>query len=277
MTPHLILTLEAPAMSFGGEAIDNRGVVRDFPARSMLTGLIANALGWDRTEGDRLDALQAQIEFASVRLRDGRRRQDYQTARLFERDAGWTTRGSPEGRASSPSFTWDRDWEAARGIRAKSLTHQRFRDFDADALVLVALSLAGEDDPDLDAVARALARPERPLFLGRKPSLPSGPICDPVRIAAPTPVDALFHRIASMGWQGAARASWAPSPEDAPGRSRHLGRTDGGPSGVEAITLRGTIATERRARAADERRHRTGVHGGSREIAEGLLTVAADT
>ena len=32
-------------MAFGGETIDNLGVIRPFPAVSMLTGLFANALG----------------------------------------------------------------------------------------------------------------------------------------------------------------------------------------------------------------------------------------
>lgn len=264
-------------MAFGGEVIDNRGVVRDFPARSMLTGLLANALGWDRTEGARLDALQAKVDFAALRLREGLRRQDYQTARLFERDAGWTTRGAPEGRAPSPSFDWDRDWESARGLRAKALTHQRFRDYDADGSVLVALTLTGDGEPDLDAAAQALARPERPLFIGRKPCLPSGPICGDAPVEAPSPVHALFHRLAAAGWRGEARASWSPSDEDLPGARRELGRIGvrlAFEEGSEVTPLCGTLATERRERVADERRHRTGVHGGSREVAEGVLTVA---
>ena len=45
---HLAMRLEAPLSSYGAEAIDNFGVVDDFPAASMLTGLLANALGWLR-------------------------------------------------------------------------------------------------------------------------------------------------------------------------------------------------------------------------------------
>ena len=48
---HLIMRLESPLMAFGGEAIDNLGVIRSFPAASMLTGMLANALGWRRVEG----------------------------------------------------------------------------------------------------------------------------------------------------------------------------------------------------------------------------------
>ena len=40
---HLILTLEAPLMAFGGETVDNYGVVRWFPA----------ALDADRPAGER--------------------------------------------------------------------------------------------------------------------------------------------------------------------------------------------------------------------------------
>ena len=37
---HLMMRLEAPLMAFGGETIDNRGVIRWFPSASMLTGSV---------------------------------------------------------------------------------------------------------------------------------------------------------------------------------------------------------------------------------------------
>ena len=46
-------------MAFGGEAIDNLGVIREFPAASMVTGLAANALGWRREMTDEHAGLQA--------------------------------------------------------------------------------------------------------------------------------------------------------------------------------------------------------------------------
>ena len=61
---HLIVNLEAPLMAFGGETIDNLGVIRPFPAVSMLTGLFANALGWRRVERERHQALQDRLVFA---------------------------------------------------------------------------------------------------------------------------------------------------------------------------------------------------------------------
>ena len=45
------LRFQAPLAAFGGEMIDAHGVIRNVPAQSMLTGLLANALGWDPDDG----------------------------------------------------------------------------------------------------------------------------------------------------------------------------------------------------------------------------------
>lgn len=179
-------------MSFGGETIDNFGVVRDFPAASMLTGLIANALGWRRTDTDKLDRLQDRLVFA-VRLdRPGTRFTEYQTARLLAEDQGWTTRGRPEGRnKESSSFKVDVGQYRKTGEKVRSQTHERYRDYDADALVTVVLRLdPAAADPDLDAVADALDAPARPLFIGRKACLPASRLVAG-RIAGATVEDAL--------------------------------------------------------------------------------------
>lgn len=254
MATHLILRFDAPMLAFGGEVIDSYGVVRDFPARSMLTGLVANALGLDRAEAKALDRLQSRIVHASARVAEGRRMREYQTARLFERDAGWTTRAVPEGRATSPSFGWDARYEAERGERRKSLTHQRHRDFDADARVLVALRLEPADEaPDINAVATALERPARPLFIGRKAFLPASPILSGRCEAADT-----LAALAGAMQPGAARVEWGEPIEAALPGARIV--RDG-----HALSLR------RRHRVGDERRHVAGIHSGTREVFEGLL------
>ena len=52
--PWMHLRLCAPLAAFGSTAIDALGVTRDFPAQSMLVGLLANALGWTRrSQGSR--------------------------------------------------------------------------------------------------------------------------------------------------------------------------------------------------------------------------------
>nr|UXE45520.1 hypothetical protein Hi04_10k_c4997_00004 [uncultured bacterium] len=163
MTTYLRLVLEGPLLAFGGEAVDARGVIADFPAASMLTGLLGNALGWRRSDRAALAHLQDRLHYAARIDREGSRLTDYQTAQIGRSDTGWTTRGMPEGRAG--------------GAATYNAPHIRERDYDADKRVVVALRLdpAGEP-PSLSDLSAALDEPARPLFLGRKPCLPAGRI-----------------------------------------------------------------------------------------------------
>lgn len=161
----LLLHFEAPLMSFGAPMIDQRGFIQDWPALSMLTGLLANALGFDRSEPERHAALQARIRYAARRDRAGQHLQDYQTVdlgqpHLIAKNNAWTTRGRVAERKGAFSTG----------------THIRYRDYFADAIYTVALGLVGEGEYDADTVAAALRCPARPLFLGRKPCLPARPI-----------------------------------------------------------------------------------------------------
>ena len=122
-----MLNLEAPLMAFGGETIDNYGVIRWFPAASMLTGLFANALGWRRIERDRHQQLQDRLVFAARIDREpagGVRMRDFQTAQLGKNDVGWTTRGQSEG------FRLLREYAGAP-LRASSNEESRNSDTDA--------------------------------------------------------------------------------------------------------------------------------------------------
>ncbi len=158
----LILRLCAPLASFGGETIDARGVTRDFPAASALTGLLGAALGHDRAETALLDRMQRRLVFGARLENDPvlGRITDFQTAKLGARDQGWTTRGAPEGRDG--------------GAATYDSPHIRYRDHHADSAVTVVLRLDPADErPTLEDVAAALDRPEWPLFVGRKACLPS--------------------------------------------------------------------------------------------------------
>lgn len=181
MPRHLILRLEAPLMAFGDVMIDAIGPVRDTPSASLLTGLLANALGVRREEGVRLARLQERLVFGCRLDRRGERLVDFQTAQLGATDRGWTTWARVEGRAGGDA-TYDSP-------------HIRYRTFNADACVTVALRLTEETEcPTLEEVARALDEPARPLFLGRKPCLPSGPLLIGT-LDAPTIWDALQHAL----------------------------------------------------------------------------------
>ena len=160
---HLLIKLEAPLMAFGGETIDNYGVIRPFPATSMLTGLFANALGWRRVERQQHQQLQDRLVFAARIDREpagGVRMQDFQSAAINNAEQSWTTRGAPEGRRGGAFQNW-----------------LRYRDYWVDMRVTVALRLEPADiAPTLDDLANALQEPARPLFLGRKPCLPTAPL-----------------------------------------------------------------------------------------------------
>ena len=156
----LLLRFDAPLMSFGGVKVDERGVTEATPGVSLVTGLVANALGYEHRDADRLARLQERLRLAVRRDRAGELCEDFQTVDLGQPslEPGWTT--------------WHRPAERA-GANSRS-THIRRRHYWADAVFTVALALdPPSEDPDLAAIEAALDAPERPLFLGRKPCLPS--------------------------------------------------------------------------------------------------------
>jgi CRISPR system Cascade subunit CasD len=175
----LMLRLDAPLISFGAPMIDHHGVVQTFPALSMLTGLLANALGWDHRDVSRLTTLQDRIRYAARVDRRGEALIDYQTVDLgkdwmIPERAGWTTRGSIATRTGANSDG----------------THQRYRHYRADSVHTVALALDGEEPPMLLDLQAALREPARPLFLGRKCCLPAAQLVMGI-IDAPSLVAAL--------------------------------------------------------------------------------------
>ncbi len=162
----LILRFDAPLMSFGGVMVDQHNVTDRFPGLSLFAGLLANALGWQHQDGERIGRLQARLLIASRWDIQGEAIVDYHTVDLGQpkmREKCWTTRGEPEHRDGGPD--------------AKFGTHQRYRHYWANGVLTSALALADADEPPtLDELEAALRRPARPLFLGRKTCLPSAPI-----------------------------------------------------------------------------------------------------
>lgn len=234
-TRWLHLRLSAPLMAFGGVAIDHVGPTRDFPSASALTGLFANALGWRRSEGRAHQALQDRIEFGALISRQGRLLTDTQNARVYEEEPGWTTFGQPETRNKGSSYS-NPPIEAQLGNThgRKWLTHQRRRDYLVDHECRVVLRLSAGDGPGLDDLAAALNCPARPVFIGRKPCLPTAPL-----FAGWVEGDDARAALAALGLPG--RAIW---PQTA------------GAEGMDIADLRNWIS---------------GLHGGSRQVCEGHL------
>lgn len=194
----LLLRLDAPLMSFGGVVVDERGVTEEMPTRSMLTGLLGNALGYDHRDAELLQRLQDRLRHAVRRDRPGRLLVDFQTVDLGQPflAEGWTTRGVAVGR---------------RGGSAATGTHIRRRHYWADAVFTVALSLEPEAEaPDLACCAAALGEPERPLFLGRKPCIPSLPLVLGMVRAASLHAALLRAPISARAAKGGPWAAWWP-------------------------------------------------------------------
>ncbi len=242
MTSILLLRLDAPLMSFGAPIVDNRGVIQQLPALSMLTGMLGNALGYDHGEAEKLDRLQERIRYAVRRDRPGDVVRDFQTVDFTQgtddlkvaRTVGWTTRGRPEFRAG-----------AANTLREK---HIRYRDYLADALYVVALRLEPDDEsPTLDEVADALDEPERPLFLGRKPCLPASPL-----VLARVDADSLLE---SLRRQPALRRTTRDRPES----QRMTVWWEEGDEIVDDSLSTVEVVT-------DERDWKTQLHGGQRTL-----------
>ena len=235
------LQLRAPLMAFGGVAIDAYGVIRDFPAQSMLAGLFASALGWTRGMRSEHQSLQDNLTFGALHELPLNRLTDYQIAQLYQDDQSWSTRGAPLGRKRSKSY----GRTDARGPWQHS---QRWRDYGVDLRVSLVVRVgSGPGLPTLDELAAALNRPARPLFLGRKSCPPAAP---------------LFR-----GWVDApdARAALCQvAPE--------------GATNLRAIwpAAEGTEGATRTFDVTDRRDWISGLHGGDRQVCEGRLSAAED-
>lgn len=162
----LILRLDAPIISFGAPIVDRHGKVQSYPALSMVAGLLGNALGYDHSDFDKLESLQKRLQYASRQDRAGQEIRDYQTVDLSQEfmldQNAWTTQGWLDKR---------------KGGASSRSSHIRLRDYRADSVHTVALTLNPDDEkPTIEDIQHALQFPERPLFIGRKTCLPASPI-----------------------------------------------------------------------------------------------------
>lgn len=179
-----ILRLDAPMMSFGAPIVSEEGLTQSFPALSMMTGLLANALGYDRREAEKHERLQRNLSYAVREDVPGEKIVDYQTADL----------GQPHLQAKSKTgsvawTTWDKLDQ--RGSGNTATTNIRNREYLAGAVYTVALYV---DHLSAEQIANAFKKPERPLFIGRQSCLPAVRICKGTVVNAETPQDALKSR-----------------------------------------------------------------------------------
>lgn len=243
-TQVLLLRFDAPLMSFGGVVVDGHNGTDAYPYRGMLVGLVANALGLERTDAAAHEALQARLHYAARIDRPGTLLVDFQTVDFSARGTmsdttAWTTRGALEPR---------------KGGGAGDGTHIRERHYWAGAVLTVALALTSpEVSPTPGELGAALRVPARPLFLGRKCCIPSVPI-----------------------WLGEIEApSLRHALESTPRLAvRPAGSASETPRGLPAVWPRDEGFDESRERLllrAEDRDWENAIHVGRRALVEGLV------
>ena len=229
----LVLQLHAPLASFGDVAIDSRGRTRNYPAKSMLVGLFANALGWTRSMAAKHQSLQDRLIFGAAydEREVSEKITDYQTADLEQKDKAWSTTGEIVVRYGGPN--------------TYTGSHQRWREYLVDLRVFCVVRLIDDQtSPSLEDLGDAVQYPARPLFIGRKNCLPTAPIFRGW-VQGQNVIDALVA--ASYSETEFLKASWSASE---------------GKDVADRVTL-----------LTDERNWFSGLHGGAREICEGRIKV----
>jgi CRISPR system Cascade subunit CasD len=182
MAPFLTLTYVAPLASFGAIAVGERRPSWDRPGKSAALGLLAGALGLDRSDEEAHRALAAGYLFAAraedLPLRgSGHLTIDYHTAQ------------SPP-RMRNRRFATRREELAAENL-GTILTR---REYHADSCFTLAFWPRGVDSRwTLDELANALRRPAYVPFAGRK-ACPLMLPMDPRIIEADDVFEALARR-----------------------------------------------------------------------------------
>ena len=141
--------------ALGEIAVGERRMGWARPARSAILGLVAAAMGIERTNEKVHRQLQQGLYFAVRTDAPGRPFVDYHTTQ------------TPKGR--NRKFGTRRE-QLASGELHTVLSRREWR---SDACFTVALWIRRENSVDIDKLARALRNPDFALFLGRK-SAPLG-------------------------------------------------------------------------------------------------------
>jgi len=179
----VVFRLWGPMAAWGDIAVGERRGTWGRPSRSGILGLVAAALGIERTNAPAHDRLEAGLGFAVCVDRPGRPLRDYHTAQSpsSRKNVRWPTR---------------RD-ELDPENDLNTILSERSYLADLDAIILL-WRRDGADVPSLPDIAHRFAEPQFALFLGRK-SCPLGLPLRPHVVEATTPLAALeSYRAATL-------------------------------------------------------------------------------
>lgn len=154
----LRLRFQGPFMSFGGPLIDDHGPTGRFPVRSMIVGIFGHACGLPDPQD--LERLQRRLRYAVRCDREGHLVTDFQTVDISRPKAS---------RINHAGIVSERDDRFKFPL-------VRLREYLADAVYHLAVTLVNGEGPSLDLVQESLINPQGILFLGRKACIPSAPL-----------------------------------------------------------------------------------------------------
>lgn len=172
----LLFTLYAPMASFGEIAVGERRMSWARPGRSGVLGLVAAALGIERTDEAGHRRLDGALHYAVRTDASGRPLLDYHTAQ------------TPRARKGR-NFGTRREELGAEGLN----TVLSVREWRTDACFTIVLWPRHGHAVDLEEIASALRQPRFVLYLGRK-SAPLGLPLRPEIVEAETFMAALAGR-----------------------------------------------------------------------------------
>jgi CRISPR system Cascade subunit CasD len=162
MRDHLVFVLHGPIAAFGGVAVGERRGGEARPARSALLGLLAAALGIERSEAAAHAAMEHGYGIAVRVDASGITFSDYHTAQV------------------PPARRGERHATRRAELDARPLeTILSRRDYRTDSLFTVAIWARETAPVTLADLAAALQRPQFCLSVGRKScplGLPPGPV-----------------------------------------------------------------------------------------------------
>lgn len=153
MPRYLLFTLAAPMASFGAVAVGERRPTWDRPSKSQILGLVAGALGVERSQADRHRELAASLRFAVRIDNPGILASDYHTAQV------------PPARRKR-RFPTRADELGVPKTELKTILSRR--EFLTGSLYTIALWEAESGTISLDDIKHALNRPAFAPFAGRK-------------------------------------------------------------------------------------------------------------
>ena len=152
-TRYLLFTLAAPLAAFGTIAVGERRPTADRPAKSAVLGMIASALGIERSQEDTLRALTSSLGYA-VRVEDaGLLASDYHTTQV------------PPARRNRRFATRAEELSIPKSDLRTILS---FREYRTGVLATICVWLKTPGPVTLDAMEAALKAPAFVLFAGRK-------------------------------------------------------------------------------------------------------------